>query len=169
MKIDYDVNLYKKIAKFDANEIVVVSNRKGVKTTIQIQNITKLSWHELQVLGINGKDKFTKMVLLYQKYSSTMNDSEVIFKGEKLNSSESKEINDYIKIYRNNNFKKHHEVNEFISGNNMWGKFPIMRSLNDHGKYKDIEGIQPKYYDIICQILKISGEKGLPLDAYKHY
>ena len=169
MKIEYDANLYRKIATFDINEVVQVTNRKGKRSTIHITKITDLSWHELQLLVSSGSNKFAKMVLLYQEYSSNNEISKTVIRGKPLTSDESIEINEYIKIYRENGFTKHHEVNEFIAVNNIWDKFTTIRSLNDHGKYKDIEGIQPKYFEIICNILRISGEKGLPLDAYTTY
>ncbi len=169
MKIDYDVNLYKKIARLSLNEIVQVRNRKGIKSTIRIQNITQLSWRELQLLIPDGIDRFTKMVLLYQKYVTSDGTEKLIIRGDTFTYSESKEINEYIKIYNENSFSKHFEVNDYISINNLWGKFPTIRSLNDHGKYKEIEGIQPKYFEAICQLLEISGEDGLPLDSYKKY
>ena len=36
MKIDYDVNLYKKIARLSLNEIVQVRNRKGIKSEFSL-------------------------------------------------------------------------------------------------------------------------------------
>ncbi|MCL7420600.1 MAG: hypothetical protein M8364_06825 [Methylobacter sp.] len=169
MKIDYDVSLYKKIARLGLNVIVQVKNRKGVRHTIHIQNITKLSWHELQLLVPYGDDKFTKMVLLYEQYTKNNNSDEPIMAGETLTPDESDELNDYIRMYRENSFSKHFEVNEYISANNLWDRFPTIRSLNDHGDYKGIKGIQPKYFEIICRLLDISGEEGAPLDAYTKY
>ena len=169
MKIEYDVTLYKRIANFSVNEVVQVKNRKGKRSTIHITNITQLSWQDLQLLVSNGADRFTKMVLVYQEYLSEKELSNSVLKGKPLTSDESTEINEYIKIYRSNGFTKHHEVNEFITDNKIWDNFSTVRSLNDHGQYKSIEGIQPKYFEIICNILKISGEKGMPLDGYTTY
>lgn len=169
MKIEYDVNLYRTMANYSVNEIIQVTNRKGIKSSIHINNITKLSWNELQLLVPNGSNKFTKMVLLFQKYSRAKKLSNSKINGKSLSSTETYEINEYIKIYKNNSFTKHYEVNEFITANNLWNIFVTIRSLNDHDKFKEIEGIQPKYFEIICNILSISGEKGLPLDAYKTY
>ena len=169
MKIDYDAKLYKRIASLNLNEVVQVRNRKGIKSTIHIQNITNLSWHDMQLLISDGADKFTKMVLLYEKYVNSSGDGECLTRGENLTYAEIQEINEYIKIYHENGFAKHYEVNEYISTNSLWEQFPNIRSLNNHGDHKDIEGIQPKYFEIICQQLKISGENGLPLDAYRQY
>ena len=82
---------------------------------------------------------------------------------------ETEEIQKYIDIYRSKGFRAHFQVNEYITCNDLWHKFPIIRSLNDHGDFKNIQGIQPKYFEIILQILNISGENGRQLDAYRHY
>ena len=169
MKIEYDVNLYKKIANFSVNKIVQVTNRKGIKNTIHLTNITKLSWQELQLLVSNGADRFSKMVLLYREYSSKKELSESVIKGKPLSPKETKEIDEYIKIFRDYDCTRHHDVNDIITKKNIWDNFKTIRSFNDHGEYKDIEGIQPEYFEIICSILKISGERGLPLDKYTKY
>lgn len=169
MKIEYDVHLYKKIASLNLNEIIQVRNGKGIEFTIHIQNITKLSWRELQLLVPEGVDSFTKRVLLFCKYISRDNSEEFQFRGKNLTSIESKEINEYIKIYLKNSFSKHYEVNEYISENNLWDNFTTIRSLNKHADYEKIKGIEPEYFKIICQILNISGEGGSPLESYKKY
>jgi len=169
MKIEYEINLYKKIANFSVNKIVQVANRKGKKSTIHITNITKLSWQELQLLTSNGVDRFSKIVVLYQEYSSQKELSESVVKGNPLSSEETKEIAEYIKIFQDYGCTMHHEVNKVITQKNIWDNFKTIRSLNDHGKSKEIEGIQPEYFEIICSILSITGGKGLPLDDYKKY
>lgn len=93
MKIDYDVNLYKKIANFNVNEVVQVSNRKGRRSIIHITNITKLSWEDLQLLVSAGSDKFSKMVFLYQEYSSKQQVSASVIRGKPLSANEANEIN----------------------------------------------------------------------------
>ena len=174
MKIEYDVELYKKIAQLNLNEFVTTENRKGRKTTIYITNITNLSWRELQLLVGGGQDRFSKMVLLYNKYNGVSETEsqkfQAQYKGEQLTTAESKEINDCIDIYRRNGFTKHHEINQFITDNKKWDDFPTIRSLNNHGEHKEnIEGILPKYYTIICKILGITGENGSPLYKSTHY
>ena len=82
---------------------------------------------------------------------------------------ETEEIQKYIDIYRSKGLRAHFQVNEYITRNDLWHQFPTIRSLNDHGDFKNIQGIQPKYFEIICQILNISGENGRQLDAYRHY
>ena len=169
MKIDYDVNLYKKIANFSVNEVVQVSNRKGIRSTIHITNITKLSWQNLQLLVSSGSDRFSKMVFLYREYSSKKEVSDSVIRGKPLSQNETSEINHYIKIFRDYDCTKHHEVNEIISQRGDWDKFKTIRSLNDHGEHKKIKGIQPQYFEIVCNILKISGEGGLSLDSFQKY
>ncbi|EMW1015360.1 hypothetical protein AAEK50_002242 [Serratia marcescens] len=169
MKIDYDVSLYREIANFSVNKVVQVSNRKGRKSTIHITNITQLSWQSLQLLVSSGSDRFSKMVFLYREYSQQGQISESVIRGKPLSSNETKEINEYIKIYRGYGCTKHHEVNDIITKNRLWDNFKTIRSLNDHGEFKKIEGIQPQYFEIVCNILKISGDKGLPLDSYQKY
>lgn len=169
MKIDYNPDLYKQIASLSLNEIAQVKNRNGVKSTIHIVNITKLSWQHLQLLMPDGEDRFTKMVLLFNRYLCQGGPGECQSQQKWLTNSETEEINAYIKIYRENSFSKHFEVNRFISDNDLWCKFPTIRSLNNHGEHKDIPGIEPKYFEVICQLLDISGEGGLSLDAYRKY
>ncbi|HFG2180048.1 MULTISPECIES: hypothetical protein [Vibrio] len=169
MKIEYDVELYKKIANFKVNEVVQVCNRKGHRSTIHITNITKLSWQELQLLVASGSDRFSKMVYLYREYASKKEVSESVIRGKPISKSENEEINEYIRMFRDYNCTKHYEVNEIITERGDWDKFPTIRSLNDHGKHKEIPGIEPQYFEIVCNILKISGEGGLSLDGYKKY
>ncbi len=90
-------------------------------------------------------------------------------KFKKLTSAEEDEISHYIKIYIDNGFKEHYEVNSYISQNNIWDSFPNIRSLNDHGVHKKIPGILERFYAIICKRLDIEGAGGTPLDKAEHY
>ena len=168
MKIEYDVNLFKKIAQFQANDIIEVRNRKGVRSVIHVQNITKLSWQNLQLLVSGGSDRFTKMVFLYQHYNNIQSFSNLI-RGTQLTVNESCEIKKYIDIYKVNDFTEHHEVNDYISINSLWDLFPTLRSMNDHGCGKLVKGIQPEYFKIICKILNITGDYGASLKNYTAY
>ncbi|EOE7094672.1 hypothetical protein ACKTIW_002884 [Serratia marcescens] len=114
MKIDYDVNLYREIANFSVNKVVQVSNRESIKSTIHITNITQLSWQNLQLIVSSGSDRFSKMVFIYREYSQQRQTSESVIRGKPLSSNENKEINEYIKIYREHGCTKHYEVNEII-------------------------------------------------------
>ena len=109
------------------------------------------------------------MVFLYREYSQQKQISESVIRGKSLSSNETREINEYIKIFREHGCTKQHEVNEIITKNKLWENFKTIRSLNDHGEFKEIKGIQPQYFEIVCNILKISGDKGLPLDGYQKY
>ncbi|WP_435130970.1 hypothetical protein [Plesiomonas shigelloides] len=167
-KFEYDPVLYRQIANLKINEIVQVTNRKGHRSIIHITNIVKLSWHELQLLVSRGGTKFEKQYLLYKEYS-TKHRTNSVLKGMVLSQIESLEIQEYIDIFKANGFSKHTQVNNYITSHNLWGHFQTIRSLNDHGEYKEIEGIEPKYFEIICQILNISGEGGRSLDNFKKY
>lgn len=87
----------------------------------------------------------------------------------KLTTAEEKEVNQYIKIYIDNGFQEHFEVNNYISQNNMWNLFPNIRSLNDHANNKEIPGILPKFYAIVCKKLDIDGAGGAALDKSEPY
>ena len=169
MKIDYDVELYKEIAQFPINDIVQVYSRKGRKHTIHITCITRLTWQELQLLMPEGADRFSKMVLLYQKYANGTALNSTHVNGVLLSKAENDEINKYISIFCDQGFTKHTDVNNYITENSLWDEFKTIRSLNDHGKYHSIEGVQPKYFEIVCSILEITGEGGTPLDSYRKY
>ena len=168
MKIEYDAVLYKKIANLHLNEIVQVRNRKGRNFTIHITNLARLSWQELQLLSSAGEDRFSKMVALYEHYS-TPRAEDIVVSRHRLSTEEIEEIQRYIEIYQTEGLCVHFQVNEYITSNDLWHKFPTIRSLNDHGEFKNIQGIQPEYFAIICHLLKISGENGRPLDAYRAY
>ena len=68
MNAEYDVELYKRIARLKLDETVITNNRNGNKETIYIRNIVELTWHQLQLL-IYGVNKFNKMINLYNMYS----------------------------------------------------------------------------------------------------
>lgn len=141
LKIDYDPRLFKEIANFSINEIVQVQNRRGRRSTIHITNITKLSWHELQLLIADGSNKFSKMVLLYKQFSKGVPVAEVSQKRVALSPAETTEVNRYVAIFKEEGFSKHMQVNDYITKNGLWDEFKTIRSLNDHGKYTEIEGI----------------------------
>ncbi len=169
MKNDYDGNLYRAIANFQLNEIVQVKNRKGTRFAIHITDITKLSWQELQLLMPEGPDRFSKMVLLYEQHRNHKSEPAPHSGIHRLSRQEIAEINAYIKIFQDNNFSEHFQVNEYITINCLWDAYPTIRSLNDHGEFTDIPGIQPKYFEAICRLLGISGGDGRPLDAFREY
>lgn len=87
----------------------------------------------------------------------------------RLSIEEAKEVGQYIKIFKENDFKLHYEVNGFITKNGAWDSFPCIRSLNDYGKNTGIPGIQEKFFEIICEQLEIGGAGGHPLDKATPY
>ena len=84
-----------------------------------------------------------------------------------LSKKELSQVIEYVSIFKKYSFKKHYEVNNYISKHNLWDNFSTMRSLNDHGTNKNIPGIMPKFFSVICRILEISGGNGAPLDKAK--
>lgn len=88
---------------------------------------------------------------------------------DKISLSESNEIKKYIDLFKDNKFKEHYEVNNYITKNGFWNDFSNIRSLNDHGIYKEIPGILPKFYAIVCKELEIDGAGGTSLDKANRY
>ena len=167
--MEHDKSLYEKIASLRINRIVFVSNRKGWETPVIIRNITKLEPRDLQLLVPGKGTDFKKMVALYQYYKDDGAESNQKLKNEALTESESDEIIRYIDIFKSNNFTEHFQVNKYIADNGLWNNFIKIRSLNDHWLSKDVPGIQPKYFKIICRLLKIQGGNGSPLVGCKTY
>lgn len=98
------------------------------------------------------------------------NDEEIKLKREyRLTDLAWKQVIEYVLIYKNKSFQEHHEVNNYITNNNLWGNFTEMRSMNDHGSNKIVHGITDKYYSLICNILKITGGNGDPLIKSEKY
>ncbi len=79
------------------------------------------------------------------------------------------QVKEYVSIYRDNSFSKHHEVNNYITNNGLWGRFSEMRSMNDHGNDKVVRGITRMYFRLICELLKITGGDGDPLIKAEKY
>ena len=84
-------------------------------------------------------------------------------------SEEASQVKKYAKIFKDKSFYEHYEVNNYIGNHNLWNDFSKIRSFNDHGNYKRIPGIQPKYFAIVCEILEITGAGGSPLDKAEPY
>lgn len=82
---------------------------------------------------------------------------------------EKKEINEYINIYKNLNFSKHYEVNNYISRNQLWGRFPTIRSRNTHANGAVVPGIFPKYYAIVCELVGMESGDGTSLEKSEEY
>jgi hypothetical protein len=86
-----------------------------------------------------------------------------------LSQSEVNELLRYIWIYKQNNMTEHWQVNEYISEFDNWDEFTNIRSLNDHGYDFHIQGIQPKFYAIICNVLQKEKGDGAPLLDWDSY
>jgi hypothetical protein len=87
----------------------------------------------------------------------------------KFTKSEPEEILRYIEIYKENKFKEHYEVNNYITINDKWDEFKSIRALNDHGQHKKVRGINRKAFAAVCEILEITdagGEKLTNSDPY---
>jgi hypothetical protein len=82
---------------------------------------------------------------------------------------EMSELVNYCFIFKSNDFSAHWKVNEHITKNLLWDNFPIIRSINTHSNGYTVEGIQEKYFAIVCQILKITDEGGSKLEKTEHY
>ena len=167
--MEHDKSLYEKIASLRINRIVFVSNRKGWETPVIIRNITKLEPRDLQLLVPGKGTDFEKMVALYQYYKDDGAETKQKLKNGALTESESDEIIRYVDIFKSNNLTEHFQVNKYISENGLWNNFETIRSINNHGLNKEIPGIQPKYFNIICSLLNIQGGTGSTLLGYKKY
>jgi hypothetical protein len=86
-----------------------------------------------------------------------------------LSNKEIKQLLKYLWIYKNNHCTEHYEVNEIITKEDRWDDFTMIRSLNDHGYRHKVLGIEPKYFAIICKVLKIEGADGNPLEDWEKY
>jgi hypothetical protein len=87
----------------------------------------------------------------------------------KLTDKSWKQVKEYASIYRKNSLTKHHEVNNYITSNGLWGNFSEMRSMNDHGNEKVVKGITEMYFKLICELLEITGGNGDPLIKAEKY
>ncbi len=132
-------NIQEEIKNFRANKIEIEKNTKSIQNEFL-----------LDLLQNNIHTKKYK----YSKYNSI---------------DEDKELDEYIEIYTKYSFKEHYEVNHYITKNELWNKFPNIRSLNDHASHKGIPGILPKFYAQVCERLEIEGAGGSPLDKAIHY
>lgn len=93
----------------------------------------------------------------------------IIKQDYKLTEKEWKQVKEYVLIYKNNFLSKHHEVNSYITKNNLWDDFSEIRAMNDHGSNKIVEGITKKHFKLVCEILKITGGNGDPLIKSERY
>lgn len=107
-------------------------------------------------LAVYGHDSSVKSRLALFDYTDIANKYS-------LSNNEIEQIKSYMNIYNIQGFKSQKEANKYITKKNRWGEFPDIRSLNDHGAYKNVPGILPKFYRITCEILDITKGNGAPL------
>ncbi|MCE7556445.1 hypothetical protein [Aliivibrio fischeri] len=86
-----------------------------------------------------------------------------------LDSSTFNEILAYVTMFVQLRFKEHWQVNNLISKMNSWNQYPNIRSINTHRNGKEVEGIYPEYYALVCEILNIMGDNGTPLVHSRRY
>jgi hypothetical protein len=94
---------------------------------------------------------------------------EIISRKLRLTPKEKLEIKKYIEIYKKEKFTAHHQVNSYIDNNKLWEEFKNIRSKNDHGYTNLINGIYPKIFYAVCEILNIKDSGGEPLIASDRY
>ena len=97
------------------------------------------------------------------KYRLVQFDYTDIAKKYDLSNNEIEQIQGYMNIYNVHNIKSQKEADKFITNKSRWGELPDIRSLNDHGAYKNVPDILPKFYRITCEILDITKGNGAPL------
>ncbi|PLC53578.1 hypothetical protein CR155_12180 [Pollutimonas nitritireducens] len=68
---------------------------------------------------------------------------ERLLEKHKVSAKELEQFVQYVGISQEGSFTELKHVNNYISENGLWEKFPDIRSLNDHGDYTNIPGILP--------------------------
>jgi hypothetical protein len=129
------------------NEVLFLSSK--LSKELVRQNYDQLAVYELD------NEKNTLVVMFPDEALSS---NKISLTKEQLS-----QLFEYIYIFKSNNFTKHWQVNEKISANDDWDKFDEIRALNDHGYEEKIKGILPHYFQLVCYILKISGDEGAKL------
>lgn len=79
------------------------------------------------------------------------------------------QLKEYITIFIEHGFQEQRYTNEYITERNLWHRFTAIRSHNDHGMSLQVPGILPIFYAITCDMLKIQGGSGAPLDKATPY
>ena len=79
------------------------------------------------------------------------------------------EIYNYIRDFEENGFVNLNELNNYLTDNDEWEYYPTIRSLNTHGSYSDVPGIQPIHHSIVSKELNLKAGNGHKLDSYKRY
>ncbi len=80
------------------------------------------------------------------------------------------ECEKYYEMMQSYGFRDQGKMNNYISQNNLWNKFPTIRAYNTHGDIGNIKGITPKAYAKVCRLLGRSmSTNGRPLIDSKRY
>lgn len=85
------------------------------------------------------------------------------------NDEEWTEIVRYCAWMRELSYSDQIQLNNHITRNHQWRNFPAIRALNDHGYGSKIEGIVPKAYRAVCEILNLQRGSGTPLIHSERY
>ena len=107
-------------------------------------------------------DQYASGSTSVDRYISKSEESKFISEYD-LSDIEWQQVKSYVAIFIDQSLKKHHEVNNYITGQDQWDKFTEIRSMNDHGNGKVVHGITRKHFKLICEILEITGGDGDPL------
>jgi hypothetical protein len=86
-----------------------------------------------------------------------------------LTEDELQQTAEYIFMFKSLRLEEHWQVNQVIAKADRWDDFKALRSMNDHGPSGVIQGITPKFFAIVCKVLKISGDDGHPLLNYRKW
>jgi len=86
-----------------------------------------------------------------------------------LDEEEREEVGRYIAIFEAQGLREHWQVNDWIGENDSWDNFPRMRSRNHHQSGAVVDGITPRHFSIVCQLLEIGPDDGSKLVHYEKY
>ena len=86
-----------------------------------------------------------------------------------LTNEEIHQLANYIWLFFKYKYQEHWEVNEYISNEGIWDEFDKLRSLNDHGEKIGVEGIEPRFFAIVCKVLSIEADNGNPITGWIKY
>jgi hypothetical protein len=152
------------------NYYSIIKNNKNI---IELLASTEKYYQHKELSNIITQKIFFAILDKYKKKNDGYI-SKFEFIGEIVNvfrELENKEMKNYLAIYYKNNFVEHYEVNTYITQNDLWDNFFVIRSKNYHLNHKSpIRGILPKYFAVICEKLNMQDEKkGNPLEYAKSY
>jgi hypothetical protein len=86
-----------------------------------------------------------------------------------LSSKERLQVLEYVRIFRENGYAEHWQVNRWIDRFGSWDDFDSLRAINDHVVAKGVRGISPKFFSIVCTLLDIGPDDGSRLIKSTRY